>query len=130
MSQVAVRRATVADAEWFAELGASTFVETWAHMYCDEDMQAYLGESHSVAAYAAVLGDPDSALWIAERNGRAIGYAQAGPASLPHADLKRTDGELNRLYLRASDQNSGSGRALMDEARGALATALLHATRR
>ena len=117
----AIRRAVHADAEALAELGASTFIESFGHLYGPEDLQAFLDESHSAAAYAKVLANPDYALWIAERPAqkgmpRAIGYAQAGPCGLPHADVGPGDGELKRLYLRRSEQNDGVGRALMDTA--------------
>jgi ribosomal protein S18 acetylase RimI-like enzyme len=111
-----IRRAVPADAEVLAELGASTFVETFGHLYSDADLQAFLDESHAVAAYAKTLANPDYALWIAERDGQAIGYAQAGPCGLPHEDVRDGDGELKRLYLRRSEQNGGVGRALMDAA--------------
>lgn len=112
-----VRRAAPADAAVLAELGAATFVETFGHLYAPEDLQAFLNESHGVEAYATTLADARYALWIAQdAAGRAIGYAQAGPCGLPHADVGPEDGELKRLYIRADVQNSGSGRALMDVA--------------
>ena len=111
-----IRRAVPADAEILAELGASTFIETFGHLYRPEDLQAFLEQSHSQAAYAKVLANADYALWVAEQGGRAIGYAQAGPCGLPHADASPGDGELKRLYLRADAQNGGVGRALMDAA--------------
>ena len=112
----AIRRAGVSDAAVLAELGATTFVETFGHLYSPEDLQAFLGESHTVEAYAKVLANPDYALWIAERDGVAIGYAQAGRCGLPHADVRPEDGELKRLYVRAGTQGGGTGRALMDAA--------------
>lgn len=111
-----IRRAVPADAEALAELGASTFVETFGHLYSPADLQAFLAESHAPAAYATALANPEYALWIAERDGHAIGYAQAGPCGLPHEDACDGDGELKRLYLRQSEQNGGVGRALMDAA--------------
>ena len=112
-----IRRAVPADAAVLAELGAATFVETFGHLYTPEDLRAFLEESHSVPAYAGVLADPTYALWLAEDEaGRAIGYAQAGPCGLPHADVRPGDGELKRLYVRAGTQNAGTGRALMDAA--------------
>ena len=114
--ETSIRRATVEDAAVLAELGTATFVETFGHLYSPADLQAFLGESHTLAAYAKVLANPDYALWIAERDGEAIGYAQAGPCGLPHADAQPTDGELKRLYVRAGIQGGGTGRALMDAA--------------
>ena len=111
-----IRRATPDDASALAELGTVTFVETFGHLYTPEDLKTFLDESHTVAAYAKVLANPDYALWIAQRDGQAIGYAQAGSCGLPHADVKPEDGELKRLYLLQSAQGAGAGRALMDAA--------------
>ena len=112
----AIRRAVPADAPALAELGEQTFIETFGHLYAPEDLQTFLDESHSEAAYARTLADPAYALWIAERDGKAIGYAQAGPCGLPHPDVQPGDGELKRLYLRASEQNGGVGGRLFAEA--------------
>ena len=114
--ETSIRRATPGDAEALAELGTATFVETFGHLYTPEDLQAFLDESHAVSAYAEVLANPDYALWIAEADGRAIGYAQAGRCGLPHEDMRPEDGELKRLYVRAGIQGGGTGRALMDAA--------------
>lgn len=116
-----IRRATIADADTLAELGAATFVETFGHLYTAADLQAFLEESHRVDAYARVLADPAYALWLAEHAAadgqqRAIGYAQAGPCGLPHDEVRLGDGELKRLYLRREAHNGGIGRALMDAA--------------
>ena len=115
--EVQIRRATPEDARTLADLGASTFVESFGHLYAPEDLQAFLDESHSQAAYAQGLADPRYALWIAERDdGTAIGYAQAGPCGLPHADVKPGDGELKRLYLTREAQGAGVGARLFEEA--------------
>lgn len=111
-----VRRAVPADAAVLAALGAKTFVETFGHLYSDADLQAFLHESHAEAAYARALRDPAIGLWIAERGGLAIGYAQAGPCRLPHPDVRDGDGELKRLYLLAGEQNGGIGGRLFDAA--------------
>lgn len=112
----AIRRAVPADAAVLAELGAQTFIETFGQLYQPADLQAFLDESHCERAYARTLADPAYALWIAERDGVAIGYAQAGPCGLPHPDVQPGDGELKRLYLRATEQNGGVGGRLFAEA--------------
>jgi len=115
--KASIRRATPADAATLAELGTATFVETFGHLYSPQDLQTFLDESHSVAAYASVLATESGyVLWIAECEGRAIGYVQAGGCGLPHEDVLPEDGELKRLYLRRDAQNGGVGRALMDAA--------------
>lgn len=111
-----IRRATPQDAATLAALGARTFVDTFGHLYKAEDLQAFLRDSHSQAAYAETLADPAYALWIAEADGAAIGYAQAGPCGLPHADVAPGDGELKRLYLLPSAQGGGIGARLFEQA--------------
>lgn len=111
-----IRRAVCADAPVLAQLGARTFVETFGHLYTAADLQAFLHDSHSEAAYARALAEPETGVWIAERNGRAIGYAQAGRCKLPHPDVGEGDGELKRLYLLAGEQNGGVGGRLFDTA--------------
>lgn len=112
-----IRRATVEDAAALSELGTATFIESFGQLYSPEDLQAFLDESHTASAYARVLAaDSGYALWIAEADGRAIGYAQAGACGLPHADASPADGELKRLYVRAGTQGGGTGRSLMDAA--------------
>ena len=112
-----VRRAGPDDAADLAALGARTFVESFGHLYSPQDLQAFLDDSHAQAAYAKLLADPAYALWLAfGDDGEAMGYALAGPAGLPHEDVKSDDGELKRLYMRADAQGSGIGTRLFDEA--------------
>ena len=111
-----IRRACLDDAPALAALGARTFTESFGQLYSDADLQAFLDESHTPAAYARVLADPAYAVWLAVEDGEAIGYALAGPSGLPHADVAPGDGELKRLYLLASAQGGGIGARLFEQA--------------
>lgn len=111
-----IRRARPEDADALAAIGRSTFIDTFGHLYSAGDLQAFLDESHAPAAYARYLGDDAYALWLLEADGRALGYALAGPANLPHPDLRAGDGELKRLYVDAALQNGGWGAKLFAEA--------------
>jgi GNAT superfamily N-acetyltransferase len=112
-----IRRAAAGDADVLAALGAQTFVESFGHLYSPQDLQAFLDESHAPAAYARLLADPAYALWLAEDDdGRAVGYALAGPSGLPHADVQPGDGELKRLYMVAGAQGGGMGARLFEAA--------------
>ena len=111
-----IRRANLDDASTLAELGRVTFIDAFGHLYTPEDLQAFIEDSHSVDAYARALANSDYALWLAEQEGVAIGYAQAGPCGLPHPEAQPGDGELKRLYLLRSAQSGGVGVALLDTA--------------
>jgi ribosomal protein S18 acetylase RimI-like enzyme len=111
-----IRRATIDDADGLAELGASTFVETYGHLYPEADLAAFLAGYHTPEALRHALSDPEVAAWVAEQDGRMVGFSQAAPADMPHPDLRPEHGELKRLYLRASHQKGGLGSRLIEPA--------------
>lgn len=112
----AIRRATPADADALSRIGIRTFVDTFGHLYSQEDLQAFLDESHPPAAYARYLADPAYAVWLLEDDGGVRGYALAGPNGLPHPDAAAADGELKRLYVDRDLHNGGWGGRLFAEA--------------
>jgi ribosomal protein S18 acetylase RimI-like enzyme len=114
MSAPTIRRATSEDADTLSRIGAQTFTETFGHLYPVEDLAAFLVYAYGIERTRADLADPAKASWLVERDGKTIGYASAGPAGLPHDDLKPTDGELYRLYILAAHQGGGVGRRLLD----------------
>lgn len=111
-----IRRATAQDADTLSRLGAQTFTETFGHLYPVEDLAAFLVYAYGIERTRADLADPAKASWLVEKDGQAVGYASAGPAGLPHDDLKSSDGELYRLYILAAHQGGGVGRRLLDTA--------------
>jgi ribosomal protein S18 acetylase RimI-like enzyme len=111
-----IRRAAPEDAAALGRIGRRTFVDTFGHLYPDEDLQAFLRESHGAGAYARFLADDRYALWLLEDAGEAVGYALAGPCGLPHAEVAPGDGELKRLYLLPSLHNGGWGGRLFQAA--------------
>lgn len=125
MHDVRIRPATLADAAVLAELGRRTFLETFvegfAIAYPAHDLDPFLERKFSQAAAAAEIADPALGVWLAEAaadetHGEALGYAVAGPAGLPHPDLRTQDGELYRLYLAKPAQGRGLAPRLMETA--------------
>ncbi|GJL91032.1 GNAT family N-acetyltransferase [Hyphococcus sp.] len=112
-----IRRATIDDASALAELGVSTFNETFAHLYAPEDLNAFLKYNHSVEYYTEFLNDPEAAAWVAETpEGEPIGYCTVAPCSLPAPDMPVSSGELCRLYIDQHYQGAGLGKAFIDVA--------------
>lgn len=109
-----VRRAVLQDAPALAELGATTFTETFGHLYSAQNLALHLQRMHSQELHAAVVQDPDTGVWIAiDETGYAIGYAVAGRCKLPVRDLEPQAGELKQIYVRASNQKAHLGSKLM-----------------
>ena len=115
-----IRRAELADAETVTDLGRATFLQTFvegfAIPYPPEDLQAFMAHSYTASFNAPRLLDPQRAVWLAEREGRPVAWAAAGPAKLPHAEVAPGDGELEALYVLREAQGTGLSRALMETA--------------
>jgi ribosomal protein S18 acetylase RimI-like enzyme len=111
-----IRRAGPADAEVLAELGARTFSDTFAHLYDPKDLADFLAEAYGLDRTQADLADPAKAQWLVEDvDGRAIGYALAGPCGLPHDEVTPGCGELKRIYFTKAAQGGGLGARLFAE---------------
>lgn len=104
------------DAAALAELARTSFIETFAYLYREEDLNAFLDTYKTESAFAQTLTDGRHIFQIAERNGEIIGYCKLGlDATLDDVPLEWTGGiELKELYLGSSAQGSGIGPALMD----------------
>ncbi len=116
MPQPLIRRARPDEAQALADIGRSTFIETFGHLYPPEDLAAFLDEAHSLDSIEADLADPAKALWLVEAEGDVIGYALAGsPCTLPHPEVTPGCGELKRIYVTSAWQGSGLAARLIDE---------------
>ncbi|NWG91844.1 MAG: GNAT family N-acetyltransferase [Parvularculaceae bacterium] len=112
-----IRNAVDADADRLARLGAETFIATFGHLYAAKDLNAFLAKNHTVDVYRSLLADPEFMVFIAETDaGEAVGYAVAGPSSLPVPDPGPHSGELARLYLTKEAQGAGLGARLLEVA--------------
>ncbi|KQX20876.1 MULTISPECIES: GNAT family N-acetyltransferase [unclassified Sphingomonas] len=116
-----IRIARPEDAAALAALKLRTFRETFleegfAIPYPAADLAIFEADSYSVPAIAAELADAGRRSWVAEADGRLLGYAQVGPCKLPHPEAGEEQGELYQLYLLREAQGMKLGKALLDAA--------------
>lgn len=113
--QVTIRRATPDDASTLADLGATTFSETFGHLYPSEDLQTFLIGSHSVDAWSRTLADSQRAVWVATlADATSIGFMVVGACKLPIENREPAAGEIQQLYVLARYHNLRLGSRLMD----------------
>lgn len=115
MPEPLIRRAGSDDAATLAAIGARTFADTFGHLYPPADLEGFLAESYSAERTRADLADPAKASWLVEADGRAVGFALAGPCALPHPEVTPQCGELKRIYLLEPWQGGGLGARLFAE---------------
>jgi diamine N-acetyltransferase len=101
------------------ELGRTTFVETFGHLYSADNLGRFLQESHSLEGLERALHDEQVRYRIAcTESGALIGYCAIGfKGKLPTASLGlegRKVMELKQLYLRPSHFALGISDALME----------------
>ena len=118
MSDLVIRPGRVDDADALAAVGRTTFVETFIDgfgiPYPAEDLESYLDESFSAATTRDRLLDGAQAWWVGERKGELVGFANAGPNTLPHPEGRPSHAELRRLYVAKHAQGIGLGRRLLE----------------
>jgi ribosomal protein S18 acetylase RimI-like enzyme len=115
LDTTSIRRATLEDAAALADLGGTTFTDTFGHLYPPEDLQEFLTRSHTPESWARTLSDPHQGVFVVEQqNGRKIGFIVVGACKLPVENLAAQSGEIQQLYVLAEFHNLRLGRRLMD----------------
>lgn len=109
------RPAASSDVPALAELGRTSFVDAFGHLYSAENLNRFLESAYSQPVVKAELANPKRLFRIAEREGQMVGYCKIGfDVTLEHDAKGRRVMELKQLYLRGSETGSGIGAALMD----------------
>jgi ribosomal protein S18 acetylase RimI-like enzyme len=115
-SRIVTRAARPDDAALLTELGASTFRETFESANAPEDFAAYMAVAFGEAVQRAELEDPDTTVFLAERDGDAVGYVMLRERKAPGVVGPHDALEIARLYARKRVLGSGVGAALMQRA--------------
>jgi diamine N-acetyltransferase len=114
ISPYTITEANMEDVEELSALGRETFVKKFSHLYRDEDLKAFLDTKHSSAHYKEAIRDKATKVWIAKKKeSNMVGYAVAGPLSLPVETPPPEALELKRLYISNKDQSKGLGAQFM-----------------
>jgi ribosomal protein S18 acetylase RimI-like enzyme len=109
---VTYRDATPVDAATLDRIFDTVFCDTFAHLYREEDLNAFLS-SFGVADWERQLGDPAFATRVAEVDGETVGYLKLGPLKLP----VKANGPallLDQLYVLKEHHGAGIASKLMD----------------
>ena len=110
-----VRPAKPDDVELLAQIGASTFYETFRPHNTEDDMQAYIHKSYNVPLIEQNLHNENIHYALAIDEGVVIGYTKLLLGSA-HPKLTGNTIELEKIYVQQSFHGSGAGVKLMQYA--------------
>jgi ribosomal protein S18 acetylase RimI-like enzyme len=110
---ITIRRATIADADTLAMLGARLFEQTFGPANTAEDMRKYLSDSFSPAIQRDELADGRRAIWLAESGGSPVGYALLRRGSTSDGVVAQRPAEVQRIYVDQTLHGRGVGDLLM-----------------
>jgi len=112
-----LRRASSADVERLALVGAATFLETFADILDGSAIVAHCAREHNPEAYARHL-ERGAVAWLAEimPGGAPVAFALLAEADIPGSAPDGSDLELKRIYALSRMHGGGVGHALMREA--------------
>lgn len=116
MQNIKLIRAVPDDLEKIRKIGMDTIVETFAKSNEDEDTEIYLKESFSKEKILKEIQDPDSEFYLAELDGKVIGYLKIN-FSKAQKNVKDADSlEIERIYVLKEFHGKGVGKILFDKA--------------
>lgn len=114
-----LRPATLADAPALAELGATTFIAAFGHIYGAEDLAAFLAQVHNPDAVAGEITGDSCTHCLVEHQGALIAFCKL---RYPSHYVSYTEAanplELGQLYALPQHTGAGIGARLMDWALG------------
>lgn len=114
-----LRAARAEDALCLGVLGTQVFLDTYATAGIRPALAREVQASFSTAAFTAALARPDTALWVAEREGHLVGFTHVTLGTAHDHAPSDAPAELLRLYVQEPFTGCGVGRALLNQAEAA-----------
>lgn len=104
------------DAGLLAEIGESTFRETYAGETSPGELERHLADAYAEATIREELATAGSSFFLARVDGEVGGYMKLNRGAA-QTELREDSGfEIESLYVARSQQGRGVGQALLDRA--------------
>ena len=112
--KLSIRQADISDTNIICVLGVTTFYEAYFEQDESSDLANYVLESFAQARIEDELDSADSTFFIAELNGKAVGYAKLRENQAVDCLKNENAVELQRIYLLERVKRKGVGVALLN----------------
>lgn len=110
---IAYRDARPGDGIALAAMASACFCDTFAHLYGERDLAAFLAVAFGSQGLPAQVVDPAYRIRLACDGEAIVGYAKLGPNTLP-APAPCDAAELKQLYVLKDWHGTGVAKTLMD----------------
>ena len=114
-SELKISIAQPGDYLLIADLGRSTFYESWIHMHTEEDMQIYLSEAFEPEKIKKDLENSVNTFILAYYKDELVGYAKLRTDRTYPQLNNEPSIEMERIYVKQKYHGIKAGKALMDK---------------
>jgi len=115
MSPIIIRKATISDLEIIQEISKQTFIETFADVNTQENMENYVQENFNPEQMASEINNPNSAFYLASLENEIIGYMKLNFRDAQTEKQKENNLEIHRIYVLQAFHGKKMGQLLLDE---------------
>ena len=116
MIDIKLVRATLKDLDAVRAIARDTFIETFAAIITETDMQQYLAQNLSAERVAAEMSNPDSLFFLARAADAVIGYLKLN-VGRAQTELQEADSvEIERIYVKRAYHGQQVGPLLYNQA--------------
>jgi ribosomal protein S18 acetylase RimI-like enzyme len=116
--EVKIRRGEIKDANLLAALGGTTNYETYFETDEPEDLAKYIADFFNPQAMKIELEDANNSFFIAEINGKAVGYAELRAGQPAECVKDENIVELHKIYVLEKMTRHGVGKILLQKCLG------------
>lgn len=95
-----------------AEIGATTFYQSYKHQNSEDDMQTYIQNTYAIPKIEACLKDKNTVYFLAYNETEDVGYVKL-LLNQNHHKLTGTNAEIEKIYVREAFQGSGIAQQLI-----------------
>lgn len=107
---ITLRLAKKSDIPFIREVAELTWPISYAGIISPEQIRYMLDLMYSESKIEAAITDPNQAFWLAEENGKVVGFCGI-EHEYPEAGFTR----IHKLYILPETQGSGLGKILIDQ---------------
>lgn len=116
MEDITIRPLNLDEVNALQHISRVTFLETFADINTEENMQKYLEESFSVAQLSEELNNPLSPFYVAELNNEVIGYLKLNTGEAQKENAHEHALEIERIYVLRDYLGKKVGQLLYNKA--------------